>query len=82
MNSIVERAKLLFQELKDMDVTTKIETINQIRLALKVHSPFSQEPVDCILWVPNNKVTANDYNPNSVAPPEMVTLACNQGLAK
>jgi ParB-like chromosome segregation protein Spo0J len=30
--------------------------------------------VDCVLWVKNNTVAANDYNPNSVAPPEMELL--------
>jgi ParB-like chromosome segregation protein Spo0J len=37
-------------------------------------SPFKEEPVDCVLWVKNDKVKANDYNPNSVAPPEMELL--------
>ena len=37
-------------------------------------SPFSEEPVDCVLWVPSVSVVANDYNPNSVAPPEMQLL--------
>ena len=33
-----------------------------------------REPVDCVLWVSTDKVRANDYNPNSVAPPEMRLL--------
>ena len=37
-------------------------------------SPFKNEPVDCVLWVKNTNVYANDYNPNSVAPPEMKLL--------
>ena len=37
-------------------------------------SPFKSEPVDCVLWVKNETVFANDYNPNSVAPPEMELL--------
>lgn len=32
------------------------------------------EPVDCVLWVHNEMVAANDYNPNAVAPPEMELL--------
>lgn len=31
-------------------------------------------PVSKVLWVPTDKVFANDYNPNSVAPPEMKLL--------
>lgn len=30
--------------------------------------------MDCVLWVPSDTVHANDYNPNSVAPPEMRLL--------
>ena len=43
---------------------------------MKLHkiSPFKDEPVDCVLWVKNEKVIANDYNPNNVAPPEMELL--------
>lgn len=37
-------------------------------------SPFKNEPVDCVQWVPSEQVIANDYNPNSVAPPEMLLL--------
>ena len=33
-----------------------------------------REPVDCVLWVPQDQVRANDYNPNVVAPPEMRLL--------
>jgi hypothetical protein len=37
-------------------------------------SPFKGEPVDCLQWVVPDAVEANDYNPNSVAPPEMELL--------
>jgi len=37
-------------------------------------SPMKGEPVDLVLWVKNDSVHANDYNPNSVAPPEMELL--------
>lgn len=33
-----------------------------------------REPVDCVLWVRSDSLHANDYNPNSVAPPEMRLL--------
>lgn len=33
-----------------------------------------EHPVSNVLWVPAEKVYANDYNPNSVAPPEMKLL--------
>ena len=64
----------LKKELADLSDDKKIEAINQIKLALHDLSPLKQEPVDCVLWVKNDAVFANDYNPNSVAPPEMKLL--------
>lgn len=52
----------------------RIEALNQVRSALHAISPMSAEPVDCVLWQPADKVLANDYNPNKVAPPEMKLL--------
>jgi len=64
----------LFVALADMDIAKRVDTINAVRQALAEYSPFKAEPVDCVLWVPNTSVHANDYNPNSVAPPEMELL--------
>lgn len=58
----------------DLDIDTKIDYINKIKLELHKYSPFSNEPVDCVLWVKNEWVFANDYNPNAVASPEMELL--------
>lgn len=51
-----------------------IAAINDLREEIHAHSPFATEPVDFVKWVPNTAVYANDYNPNSVAPPEMELL--------
>lgn len=64
----------LLKEIENLPLDQKVERINEIKLALHEISPFSTEPVDCVLWVKNNSVHANDYNPNSVAPPEMELL--------
>lgn len=64
----------LCEELIFLPLQQKIEALNRIKLALHQVSPFQQEPVDCVLWVPQSTVAANDYNPNSVAPPEMELL--------
>jgi ParB-like chromosome segregation protein Spo0J len=56
------------------DVDAKIALINQLKELLHKKSPFSEEPVDCVIWVKSADVQANDYNPNSVAPPEMKLL--------
>lgn len=52
----------------------KIEAINRVKQELHKISPFSMEPVDCVLWIKQDLIKANDYNPNSVAPPEMKLL--------
>lgn len=63
-----------FKILEKTDLDTKIELLNKIRRELHKYSPFKSEPVDCVEWVKTDKVRANDYNPNSVAPPEMKLL--------
>lgn len=52
----------------------KVSAINAIRKRIHELSPFSSCPVDYVEWVKNENVHANDYNPNSVAPPEMKLL--------
>lgn len=71
---LVTEASELFQQLEALDLEDRVATINALRLALRKHSPFASEPVDCVLWTPSEDVASNDYNPNSVAPPEMVLL--------
>jgi ParB-like chromosome segregation protein Spo0J len=51
-----------------------VQAINELRRVIHAHSPFKAEPVDFVQWVPSEAVGANDYNPNSVAPPEMQLL--------
>lgn len=72
--NITERAQKLAAELEALPVLERIAVINEIKMALHEVSPLKNEPVDCVLWVPGNSVTANDYNPNRVAPPEMKLL--------
>lgn len=69
-----DEVKDAFSFLKDMPIDDRVEFMNNVKLALHEHSPFSNEPVDCVIWVKCDGVTANDYNPNSVAPPEMELL--------
>jgi hypothetical protein len=65
----------LVSELALMPVQQRIYALNQVRAALHECSPMKNEPVDFVQWVPASSVYANDYNPNSVAPPEMELLA-------
>jgi ParB-like chromosome segregation protein Spo0J len=60
--------------LSSLPLKERIETINAVRETIHDASPFKSEPVDLVLWVPADSVEANDYNPNSVAPPEMELL--------
>lgn len=63
------------QELLSIySIEARAEAINEIKRMLKEVSPFTKEPVECVQWVKSDLVIANDYNPNSVAPPEMELL--------
>ena len=70
--NILKDIELDLQQIVDID--SKVQYINSIKSLLHKYSPFNTEPVDCVLWVKNTDVYANDYNPNSVAPPEMELL--------
>lgn len=72
--ALVITAREAFSDLEEMPVEERIEVINALKLELHRLSPFCDEPVDCVLWVKGELVEANDYNPNSVAPPEMKLL--------
>lgn len=70
---IVERVKKELVPLFLKDEKTRIDTLNALKAALASYSPL-KDPVDCIQWVPVDKVRGNEYNPNTVAPPEMRLL--------
>lgn len=54
--------------------TEKINAINTIIGKLHSLSPLHFEPVGCVQWIRSDMIVANDYNPNTVAPPEMTLL--------
>lgn len=62
------------QFIELLPLAERVEAINAIRQALHELSPFKSEPVDFVRWTLAENVKANDYNPNSVAPPEMELL--------
>jgi len=74
--SEIEKIKnYLMSQFVGLGTDSKITVLNEIRQFLHEKiSPFSNEPVDMVYWVKNDIVVANDYNPNSVAPPEMKLL--------
>jgi len=64
----------LMEIINNLPLDEKVEALNNLKLEMHKISPFNTEPVDCVLWVKNDTVAANDYNPNNVAPPEMELL--------
>ena len=66
--------KEILNEVSKLTLDDQVEMLNKFKLMMHEISPFNSEPVDCVLWVKNSTVHANDYNPNSVAPPEMELL--------
>jgi ParB-like chromosome segregation protein Spo0J len=74
-NSDLDKALAsLVAELSKLGLAERVEALNKTKIALHEVSPFASEPVDCVLWVNSDNVTANDYNPNRCAPPEMKLL--------
>lgn len=72
--NILYELKLICQEVDSLPLDEKVNAINKMREEIHQISPFNTEPVDFVKWVRNPLVYANDYNPNSVAPPEMALL--------
>jgi ParB-like chromosome segregation protein Spo0J len=64
----------LISTLAELPVDDRIEVLNEVRSRLHEISPMRAHPVDLVLWVPAHDVEANDYNPNTVAAPEMALL--------
>lgn len=68
-------ANAIISTMQSFDTTADlVDFINNIRQLIHEASPFRNEPVDFVKWVYNEKVVANTYNPNKVAPPEMKLL--------
>ncbi len=72
--SIISNIANQLEYLKIVSIEDRVEAINSIRRLIHNISPFQNEPVDFVQWVKNPLVHSNDYNPNSVAPPEMELL--------
>ncbi len=71
---LVRQAAELFRQLDDLPLAQRVEALNRLRVCLHRHSPFAAEPVDCVQWMCADDIAGNDYNPNTVAPPEMRLL--------
>lgn len=65
----IEQIKAELEQAED-----KRQYIYDLREFIHTLAPTKEMPVDNIHWVPVENVTANDYNPNSVAKNEMRLL--------
>ena len=70
---ITKQIESLMKEIKELPLDEQIEVTNELRMMLHKNSPFT-DPVDQLQWIPFDKIIANEYNPNVVAPPEMKLL--------
>lgn len=61
-----------FNKLSICERVTAIQVVRDI--LSKSHPCYDENPVDRVLWIPLEKVSPNDYNPNSVAQIEMKLL--------
>jgi len=66
--------KTVLAELTKLEANERLKQIEKIRQMLHEVSPNKEQPVDRIQWVPLEKVTPNEYNPNAVAKVEMGLL--------
>lgn len=73
-DEVADLTRILVDRIAHLDLEDRIAALNSVRRSLHSVSPFSMEPVDLVQWVPAEQVLANDYNPNTVAPPEMKLL--------
>lgn len=73
-SSALDFIKSAIELAGELDQDQLIDFLNSAREMLHEISPFKDEPVDFVKWVPSDNVTSNDYNPNKVAPPEMKLL--------
>lgn len=74
VDAVLDAIGDMVDEIKGADIPDRVEAVNEIRTAVHDLSPFRDEPVDLVRWVPVEIIEANDYNPNTVAPPEMKLL--------
>lgn len=65
---------VLKEKLEGLEGEDRLSAIEEIRQLLHELSPEKEMPIDLVLWVPLERVRANDYNPNSVAQREMQLL--------
>jgi ParB-like chromosome segregation protein Spo0J len=72
MDDLIERMQACITSAVSLEEAAAV--VNTLRQAIHDVSPWKDHPVDLVMWAKAETVVANDYNPNSVAPPEMELL--------
>ncbi len=71
--AFLDAVRVAVATIADLPPEQRIEALNAATAVLAAAHPI-QDPVSAVHWVPADQVVANDYNPNTVAPPEMELL--------
>lgn len=75
MENILNLTKNLVNEISNIqDEDNRIQIINEVRKLIHDVSPLKHHPVDFVFWKKSENVECNEYNPNSIPPPEMKLL--------
>jgi len=74
MKKQINEFKKILKSIEHFDIEDKLEILNLFQEEINKISPQKQHPINCIKWIKSEKIIANDYNPNKVAPPEMKLL--------
>ena len=72
VDELIKQIQKYIGQINDFD--QKVDALNKIRKGIAEVSPFKDEPCDCIQWIKQENIFANEYNPNHVAAPEMKLL--------
>ena len=70
---MIKKIKELMQEISELPLEEKVETINFLNKSVSEISPF-EEPITNVQWIKQEEIQSNEYNPNHVAKPEMELL--------
>jgi len=74
-SSLLDQVRMIAEEADKFSLEEKVDFLNEARRILHEDlSPFKNQPVDFVKWVPAETVKPNNYNPNHVASHEMKML--------
>ncbi|EDM3692502.1 immunoglobulin-binding protein [Salmonella enterica subsp. enterica serovar Infantis] len=59
---------MLSRWLSEMGVHDRIAAVNSLHRLIHQYSPFHAEPVDCIQWIPAERINAEACRPDTISP--------------